>query len=52
MHGKDSRGSMERAPVIPDRDVVLAPAVADLQVVVLGDMSEEVVEDSSGLLRC
>ena len=44
------RRGVERRAVVPDRDVVLAPAVAHLQVVVLGDVPEEVLEDVVGLL--
>lgn len=40
---------MEGRPVIPDGQVVLAPLVAHLKIVVLRDVTEEVFEDVIGL---
>ena len=44
------RRRVERRAVVPDRDVVLAPPVAHLQVVVLRDVPEEVLQDVRGLV--
>lgn len=41
---------MERRPVIPDRQVVLAPSVPDLRVMVLGNKVEEVVQENIALV--
>lgn len=43
---------MERRPIIPDRNVVLLPSVADLEVVVLRDVHCEVVQHVGGLVAC
>jgi hypothetical protein len=46
---RDVRGRMQGASVIPDRDVVGAPAVADLQIMVLRDVARQVGQHVGGL---
>ena len=41
---------MIRRPVIPDRGVVHAPFVPHLEIVVLGDVQEEILEEVIGLV--
>lgn len=48
MSSKNSRSSMERRPIIPNRQIILAPPVSHLQIMVLRDMPEEVFEDVVG----
>lgn len=48
----DSRSGMEGAAVIPNRDVVLAPALANMEVVVLRDMSVQVIEGGIRFVWC
>ena len=42
---------VERRAVVPDREVVERPGVADLKVVVLGDVAREEGEDIVGLVK-
>ena len=47
----DVRSSVESGSVIPDSNVVHAPLVPHLEVVVLGDMREKELEKVVGLFR-
>lgn len=46
------RGRMEDGPIIPDGEVILSPAEADLQVMVVGDELEEVCLQDVGFSGC
>lgn len=40
----DIRGCVERHAVVPDGNIVLGPLEADLEVMILGDVSKKIVE--------